>query len=235
MDVLSFWRPKNFLRLTYLGILVSLFGVTAVWVCILFTFSEMSFIDYQQGEIGNIIFVHVPSAWVSIYLYGVIFITSSSFLVWKHPFFNLLSRSCSIVGSLFTLLTLCTGSLWGYPTWGTFWVWDARLTSVFILFILYICHSYLCAKESSQSDSRAIGSSLLIIIGSINIPIIKYSVDWWNTLHQPASISQSFQSIDYTILFFIMFYMLFFTLLSLLIVLTYLRSYIINYRANSII
>ncbi len=143
--------------------------------------------DYQQGQTVRIMYVHVPSAWMSLFAYSVVFFSAISFLAWKNPLSDLFLESSAKLGACFTLITLVTGSLWGKPMWGTWWVWDARLTSVLILFFLYIGLIALrSAHENSERGKKLV--AILAIVGFINIPIIKFSVEWWNTLHQPASV-----------------------------------------------
>ena len=143
--------------------------------------------DYQQGETVRIMYVHVPSAWMALFVYTLIAGASAAALVWKHPLAHLFAKAASPVGAAFTLLALVTGSLWGAPMWGTWWVWDARLTSVLVLFFLYLGHMALTgAFDDSARGARA--AAILALVGVINIPIIKFSVDWWNTLHQPSSV-----------------------------------------------
>jgi heme exporter protein C len=145
--------------------------------------------DYQQGETVRIMYVHVPAAWMSMLVYVVVAAGSASALVWRHPLGDIVARAASPVGAGFTLLALLTGSLWGKPMWGTWWVWDARLTSVLVLFFLYLGHiALLHAFDDAARGARA--AAILAVAGIINLPIIKFSVDWWNTLHQPASISR---------------------------------------------
>ncbi len=143
--------------------------------------------DYQQGEAVRIMYVHVPAAWMALFVYVVVAAGSVSFLIWRHPLGELIAEAAAPIGACFTALALVTGSLWGQPMWGTWWVWDARLTSVLILFFLYLGYMGLRnAFDDPVKGGRA--ASLLAIIGTINLPIIKFSVDWWNTLHQPASV-----------------------------------------------
>lgn len=143
--------------------------------------------DYQQGEFVRIMYIHVPSAWLSTMLYGVMAVLSVSYLVWRHPLADILARETAPIGAAFTFITLVTGSLWGKPMWGAYWVWDARLTSMLILFFLYM--GYIMLSRAAESSERLRTSSAwLCIVGAINLPIIKFSVDWWNTLHQGASI-----------------------------------------------
>ena len=143
-------------------------------------------IDYQQGETVRIMYVHVPSAWMAMFLYASLAAASLGSLVWRHPAADLYAEAASPVGAAFTLLALVTGSLWGQPMWGTWWVWDARLTSVLVLFFLYLGHmALLGAFDERARGARA--AAVLALVGAVNLPIIKFSVDWWNTLHQPST------------------------------------------------
>jgi heme exporter protein C len=143
--------------------------------------------DYQQGETVRIMYVHVPSAWMALFVYSSMAIASAVGLIWKHPLAHLSAEAAAPIGACFTFLCLFTGSLWGKPMWGTWWVWDARLTSVLVLFFLYL--GYMALNSAFDDPSRGERSAaILALIGFINVPIIKFSVDWWNTLHQPASV-----------------------------------------------
>ena len=143
--------------------------------------------DYQQGETVRIMFVHVPSAWLAMAGYGLLAVLGGSLLVWRHPLAALMARGAAPVGATFAAVCLITGSLWGRPMWGTYWVWDARLTSMLLLFFLYLGHIALSnAYDHAERGDRA--AAILALIGAINLPVIKFSVDWWNTLHQPASV-----------------------------------------------
>ncbi|WP_422032578.1 heme ABC transporter permease CcmC [Reyranella sp.] len=145
--------------------------------------------DYQQGKTVRIMFLHVPSAWLSMGGYALLAALGASLLVWRHPLAALMARAAAPVGASFAAVCLLTGSLWGRPMWGTYWVWDARLTSMLLLFFLYLGHIALSrAYDSPERGDRA--AAILALIGVINLPIIKFSVDWWNTLHQPASITR---------------------------------------------
>src|SRR6266849_6520306 len=143
--------------------------------------------DYQQGESVRIMFVHVPAAMMAEGVYYLIAIASFVALVWRHPLADIAGQAAAPIGAGFTLICLVTGSLWGKPMWGAWWVWDARLTSVLILFFLYL--GYLALANAFDEPTRgARAAAVLALIGAINLPIIKFSVDWWNTLHQPASV-----------------------------------------------
>jgi heme exporter protein C len=142
--------------------------------------------DYQHGHTVKIMFVHVPSAWLAMMAYGLVALSSFGLLVFRHPLADVSAKAAAPLGAAFTLLALVTGSLWGKPGWGTYWVWDARLTSVLILFFLYLG---LIALRSSIEDEALAGRStaLLAVLGVVMLPIIKYSVTWWSTLHQPST------------------------------------------------
>jgi len=145
--------------------------------------------DYQQGESVRIMYVHVPAAWMALFIYACMALASASLLIWRHPLAGLIAKASAPVGAAFTFLALVTGSLWGKPMWGTWWVWDARLTSVLILFFIYLGHMALInAFENPERGQRA--AAVLALVGAVNLPIVKFSVDWWNTLHQPASVTR---------------------------------------------
>src|SRR5690349_16734694 len=146
--------------------------------------------DYQQGNTVRIMFVHVPAAWMALSVYLFVAVASAVALVWRHPLAEVAARAAAPIGAAFTFVCLATGSLWGRPMWGTWWVWDARLTSVLILFFLYL--GYIALVNAFDDPSRGgRAGSILALVGIVNLPIIKFSVDWWNTLHQPASVMRS--------------------------------------------
>ncbi len=143
--------------------------------------------DYQQGATVKIMFIHVPAAWLSMFCYALMAGSALGTLVWKHPLADVSARAAAPIGAAFTFVALVTGSLWGKPMWGTYWVWDARLTSVLVLFLMYL--GLIALWRALEDPTRAArASAVLILVGAINLPIIKFSVDWWNTLHQPASV-----------------------------------------------
>jgi heme exporter protein C len=143
--------------------------------------------DYQQGATVKIMFVHVPAAWLSLFGWALMSIAALGTLVWRHPLADVAAKAAAPIGAAFTFLCLVTGSLWGRPMWGTYWVWDARLTSVLILFLMYL--GVIALWRTVEDPSRAArAAAILTLVGAINLPIIKFSVDWWNTLHQPASV-----------------------------------------------
>ena len=143
--------------------------------------------DYQQGETVRIMYIHVPAAWMALMAYFVMAVAAFFFLVWKHPLADIGACAMALPGAGFALICLVTGSFWGRPMWGTWWVWDARLTSMLILFFLYIGYIAL-ADGFDRSERGSKSASVLLLVGVINLPIIKFSVDWWNTLHQGASV-----------------------------------------------
>ena len=144
-------------------------------------------LDYQQGEAARIMYIHVPAALMGSVVYAFVALMSGCFLIWRHTLADVLAREAAPIGAVFTLITLITGMLWGKPTWGAYWVWDARLTSVLILELLYL--GYLGISYSGeQRESTKVASAWVAIIGAINLPIIKFSVEWWNSLHQGESL-----------------------------------------------
>jgi len=145
--------------------------------------------DYQQGESFRIIYVHVPAAWMSLFVYIVMALAGACGLIWHVKLGDIVARACAPLGAWFTFLALLTGSLWGKPMWGTYWVWDARLTSELILLFLYLGYIALQgAIDDRRTAARA--GAILAIVGTVNIPIVHYSVEWWNTLHQGPTVSK---------------------------------------------
>ena len=143
--------------------------------------------DYQQGETVRMMYVHVPAAWLSMLVYGLMAFMGVSFLAFKTPMAMVIAHAAAPIGAVFTGITLVTGMIWGKPMWGAWWVWDARLTSVLLLFFLYL--GYIALAQSYAYGERGFKScAILAIVGAVNLPVIKFSVEWWNTLHQPASI-----------------------------------------------
>jgi heme exporter protein C len=182
-----FANPNRFLKLAN-AVLPWSAGLTALTLAAGLYFALFrSPPDYQQGETVRIMYIHVPSAWMALFVYANIAVASAVALIWRHPLADLIGKAAAPVGAGFTLICLVTGSLWGKPMWGTWWVWDARLTSVLILFFLYLGYIALVnAFDDPNRGYRAAG--ILALVGVVNLPIIKFSVDWWNTLHQPASV-----------------------------------------------
>jgi heme exporter protein C len=182
-------NPLRFRRLSasllpWTGAAAVLLLATGTWLSLL-----GSPRDYQQGETVRIMYVHVPAAWMAMFAYANLAIASAVGLVWRHPLAEVAARAMAPLGAAFTALCLVTGSLWGKPMWGTWWVWDARLTSVLLLFLLYL--GYIALANAFEDEARGTrAASILALVGAINLPVIKFSVDWWNTLHQPASVSR---------------------------------------------
>ena len=183
-------NPTRFLRLA--GLVIPWLGaVTAICLIAgLYMAFFASPADYQQGETVRIMYVHVPSAWIALSSYLGLGISALFFLVWRHPLADVAARAIAPVGTVFAILTLATGSLWGRPMWGTWWVWDGRLTSMLVLLFFFIGYLAL-ASGFERSERGARPAAILALVGCINLPIVKFSVDWWNTLHQPASILRS--------------------------------------------
>ena len=184
-----FANPGRFLRLSgrvlpwLIGAAVLALGVGLPWALF---FSPP---DWQQGETVRILHVHVPMAWLAMGGYAGLALGSFVALVWRHPLADLACRELSPVGATVTALCLATGSIWGRPMWGTWWVWDARLTSVLVLFFLWLGHAALVrAFEDPERGARM--GAILALVGAVNLPVVKFSVDWWNTLHQPASVTR---------------------------------------------
>lgn len=143
--------------------------------------------DYQQGETVRIMYIHVPFAWLGLFGYVLMAASSIGVLVWRHPLADVAQKAAAPVGATYTALCLVTGSLWGRPMWGTYWVWDARLTSMLVLLLLYL--GVMALRAAIEDPNRAgRAAAVLTLVGIINVPIVKFSVDWWNTLHQPASV-----------------------------------------------
>jgi heme exporter protein C len=182
-----FANPARFLRISNV-VLPWAAGITVVlMIAGLYLSLFASPADYQQGDTVRIMYIHVPSAWMALFIYTNMAIAAAVGLVWKHPLADLFTKAAAPIGAGFTALCLITGSLWGEPMWGTWWVWDARLTSVLILFFLYL--GYMALVNAFDDPTRgAKAGAILVLVGVVNVPIIKFSVDWWNTLHQPASV-----------------------------------------------
>ena len=188
--------------------------------------------DYIQGDSMRIMYIHVPSAWLSLFSYTILAASCVAWFVYRNPIFNLIAKSIAPIGAALTLIALVTGSIWGKPTWGVWWVWDARLTSMLILFFLYLAYILVWQSISNQETASKI-SAALGIIGFINIPIIKFSVDWWNTLHQPASISKlSSPSIDINMLIPLLIMTLGYMLFLITLFLIKLRTEIIDQKIS---
>ncbi|EWY40538.1 Heme exporter protein C [Skermanella stibiiresistens SB22] len=207
--VLLPWAAGATVILTIVGLYLALFASPA---------------DYQQGETVRIMYIHVPAAWMALFVYTNMALAAAVGLVWKHPLADLFTKAAAPIGAGFTAVCLITGSLWGEPMWGTWWVWDARLTSVLILFFLYLGYMALVnAFDDPTRGSKA--GAILVLVGVVNVPIIKFSVDWWNTLHQPASVvKMGGPSIDPSMLWPLLIMGLAFTCYFITVVLVRLRA-----------
>jgi len=186
MKVRDLANPHRFMQLARWMIPVAAIAATAL-LAIGFYLGFTAPADYQMGETVRIMYVHVPAAWLSLGIYTFMAITALGTLVWRHPLADVAQQAAAPIGAAFCLICLITGSLWGRPTWGTFWEWDGRLTSVLILFIIYLGILALWrAFDEPLAAARAV--AILTLVGFINIPIVKFSVDWWSTLHQQAAV-----------------------------------------------
>jgi heme exporter protein C len=183
----NYANPTEFLRLA--RVLVPVAGaITAVLLGLGLTLAWfVAPPDYQQGETVRIMYIHVPAAWMSLFVYAVTTSAALGTLVWRHPLADAAQKAAAPLGAGFTFLCLVTGSIWGKPMWGTWWVWDARLTSVLVLFLIYL--GLVALWQTIEDPGKAArAAAIFTLVGAVNIPIIKFSVDWWNTLHQPASV-----------------------------------------------
>jgi heme exporter protein C len=182
----EFANPKRFMDLST-GFLPWLTGFTAVTLVAGLVLGLVVPPDYQQGDTVKIMFLHVPAAWTAMFAYGVLAFASLIGLVNRHPLADVAAKSTAPLGAVFTALGLATGSLWGRPMWGTYWVWDGRLTSFLLLLLLYL--GYIALGNAIEDETRAARAcAILALVGAVNLPIIEFSVDWWTTLHQGESI-----------------------------------------------
>jgi heme exporter protein C len=191
--------------------------------------------DYQQGATVKIMFIHVPAAWLGIFGWVLMSLAALGTLVWRHPLADVAAKAAAPIGAAFTLMCLITGSLWGRPMWGTYWVWDARLTSVLVLFLMYL--GVMALWRTIEDPTRAARVvAVLTLVGAINIPIIKFSVDWWNTLHQPASVLRlGGSTIHPSILMPLITMIVAFTLLFLTLHLAAMRNEILRRRVRTML
>ncbi|MDR3526395.1 MAG: heme ABC transporter permease CcmC [Rhizomicrobium sp.] len=233
-SLFEFANPKKFMDLS--GVLLPwLVAATALTMAagLLLGFSTPP--DYQQGDTVRIMFVHVPAAWVAMMAYGVMTVASIFGLVNRHPLADIAARAAAPIGAVFTALGLITGSLWGRPMWGAWWVWDGRLTSFLLLLLIYL--AYIALNDAIENETRAArASAVFAIVGAVNLPIIEFSVQWWTTLHQGESILRKggptiapvflwplfLMALGYTFLFFV-----FWTIR--------IRSEILNRRARTLL
>jgi heme exporter protein C len=231
----SLWRfanPAMFNRLADRLILPLAILTTLMFIWGLYGAFFISPADYQQGETIRIMFIHVPSAWMSMFVYAGMSLSALGTLIFRHPMADVAQKAAAPLGAGFTLLCLVTGSLWGKPMWGTWWEWDARMTSVLVLFLIYI--GVIALWQSIEEPNRAGRAvAILTLVGAVNLPIIKFSVDWWSTLHQPASVFRlDGPTIHGSMLGPLMIMGFAFLLLYLTLLLLLMRAEIMNRRAE---
>jgi heme exporter protein C len=190
--------------------------------------------DYQQGATVRIMFIHVPAAWLAMMCWALMSIAALGTLVWRHPLADVALKTAAPIGAAFTFICLFAGSMWGRPMWGTYWVWDARLTSVLVMFLMYL--GLIALWRAVDDPSRAgRAAAILTLVGAVNLPIIKFSVDWWNTLHQPASVIRlGGPTIHPTILLPLLVMALAFTLLFVALHVSAMRNEILRRRVRTL-
>jgi heme exporter protein C len=226
------FKPRTFFNLA---------STSVFWLKLIFTFSIIiglglalvfSPIDYLQKDTVRIMYVHVPSSWISLLIFLIIGVCSFVSLIFRVKVFSIYAKSLAPIGLVFSFISVVTGSLWGFPTWGTFWSWDGRLTSMFILVLTYILYFSLWSLIKDYNLAEKI-TNIVGILGLINIPVIKFSVAWWNSLHQPASITlTAAPSIHSSMLAPLLIMFFSFCILSLIIFLIRYKYEIINFRVN---
>ena len=233
MRISELANPSHFLRAANLAIL-RLGGATVIVFAVAIYRAMLAPDDYQQGATVKIMFLHVPSAWLGMLCWGLMTIAALGTLVWRPPQDDVAAKAAAPLGAAFTLLCLVTGSLWGRPEWGTYWVWDARLTSELILLLLYL--GVIALWRTVEDPSRAARAvAILTLVGAIDLPIIKFSVDWWNTLHQGASVFRlGGSTIDPTILIPLLLMAAAFTLLFVTLLLAAMRNEILRRRVRTL-
>jgi len=232
MPVIDLANPTRFLRFAE-RVLPWLIAATVVAFAFGLARAMQAPDDYQQGATVKIMFLHVPTAWLGMVGWALMSVAALGTLVWRHPLADVAAKAAAPIGAAFTLICLITGSLWGRPTWGTYWVWDARLTSELVLFLLYlgVLALYWTAEDPGRGSRAA---AVLTLVGAVNLPIIKFSVDWWNSLHQGESIFRpGGPTIDPSILWPLAIMMLAFTLLFFALHLAAMRNEILRRRVRT--
>src|SRR5882762_1046819 len=233
MSLIDLANPTRFLALVQ-RVLPWLATITALTLLLGLGLAASAPDDYQQGATVKIMFIHVPNAWLSMFVWGVMSLAALGTLVWRHTLADVADKAAAPIGAAFTFLALVTGSLWGRPMWGTYWEWDARLTSVLILFLMYL--GLIALWRAVEDPSRAArAAAILTLVGAINLPIIKFSVDWWNTLHQPASVLRlGGPSLDRAFLIPLMVMAVAFSLLFITLHLAAMRNEILRRRVRAL-
>ena len=227
-------HPGQFLTWSRYLIVPLAIAVVALFALGLFFAIFNSPADYQMGDTVRLMYVHVPNAWLSQMVYGVMAVASLGTLVWRHPLADVAAKTAAPLGATFTALALYTGALWGRPTWGTFWEWDGRMTSTLVLLLIYLGIIALWRAFDDQLKAGRI-AAIVTLVGAINIPVIKFSVDWWQTLHQPASVlTASGPRMPSSILTPLLLMTLAFTLLFFLLHFISMRTEILRRRATSL-
>jgi heme exporter protein C len=189
--------------------------------------------DYQMGDMVRVMYIHVPNAWLSQFVYGLMTVAALGTLVWRHPLADVANKAAAPLGAVFTALALYTGALWGRPTWGTFWEWDGRMTSTLVLLLIYLGIIALWRAFDDQLKAGRV-AAIVTLVGALNIPVIKFSVDWWNTLHQPASVfTASGPKMPPSILTPLLVMFFAFTLLFLTLHVVSMRTEILRRRADT--
>jgi heme exporter protein C len=234
MALIDLANPSRFVALAERA-LPWLTAATVVAFAIGITMTLTAPDDYQQGATVKVMFIHVPAAWLGIFAWGLMSIAALGTLVWRHPLADVAAKAAAPIGAAFTLMCLITGSLWGRPMWGTYWVWDARLTSVLVLFLMYL--GVIALWRTIDDPVRAARAvAVLTLVGAINIPIIKFSVEWWNTLHQGASVLRlGGSTIDSSILIPLLVMVTAFTLLFITLQLAAMRNEIMRRRVRTML
>jgi heme exporter protein C len=233
MPLIDLANPSRFLALVG-RVLPWLIAATVIAFVVGIALAFAAPDDYQQGATVKIMFVHVPAAWLGSFIWAVMSIAALGTLVWRHPLADVAAKTAAPIGAAFTFLCLFAGSMWGRPMWGTYWVWDARLTSVLVLFLMYL--GLIALWNTVEDPSRAArAAAILTLIGALNLPIIKFSVDWWNTLHQPASVMRlGGPTIHPAILMPLLVMTLAFTLLFITLLLAAMRNEILRRRVRTL-
>jgi heme exporter protein C len=233
MAIVDLANPSRFLKVAN-AVIPWLGGLTVIAFAIGIVLAALAPDDYQQGATVKIMFLHVPGAWLGMLAWGIMSIAALGTLVWRHPLADVTAKAAAPIGAAFAFMCLVTGSLWGRPMWGTYWVWDARLTSVLVLFLLYL--GVIAVWRTVDEPSRAARAvAILTLVGAVDLPIIKFSVEWWNTLHQSASVFRmDGPTIDPSILVPLLIMTGAFTLLFITLLLAAMRNEILRRRVRTL-